>query len=113
MESKLLVLYYGITMRLRFHLLLIPLVAAPWLLADERGEQEKPLIDTFAGQTLAIRNFYVDDKLVFSPAAKLIVGGTPGDWTLARLEIEKIQLKPDQLTRGRSTDASRLRQGRR
>src|SRR5438552_2052377 len=85
-------------MRLRFHLLLVLLVAAPWLRADARSDQEKRLKDTFAGKILTIRNFYVDDKLVYSPAAKVIVGGTPGDWTLANLEVEKIHLRSDQLT---------------
>src|SRR5438067_11946591 len=85
-------------MWLRFHFLFVLLVAAPWLCADTRGDQEKRLKDTFAGKILTIRNFYVDDKLVYSPAAKVIVGGKSGDWTLAHLNVEKIRLHPERLT---------------
>src|SRR5205823_4932973 len=97
-ESKLLVLSYETPMLSRLHLLLLLLVAVPAARSDVRSDQEKRLKEVFAGKILTIRDFYVDDELVYSPAAKVVVGGTSGDWTLAHLNVEKIRLHPDRLT---------------
>ena len=82
----------------RLHLLLLLLVAVPVARPDVRSDQEKRLKEVFAGKILTIRDFYVDNELVYSPAAKVIVGGRSGDWTLAHLNVEKIRLHPDRLT---------------
>ena len=84
-------------MRLRFHFLLILLVAAPCLHSDARSDQEKRLRQVLKERILIIRGFYTGDKLRYSSTGELSGPGGPADWTRSQMEVEKVKLSETEI----------------
>lgn len=79
-------------------LLVVVLLLAPALHADNEQQIEKALADKYVGKVLTLRGFYTQDTLDYDAAGELKFSGRAGPWTLyGRIEIRRLKVKKARL----------------